>query len=733
MSDLRDRIPGLASGVLAVFSALAACAAPQQEISVSQWAEKHRHVASESGSAAPGKWKNDRAPYLAEVMDACELGNGIRRVVLTGGAQFGKSDAILNSIFHAADTNPRKYLVLLPSLKEVQTYSETKWDCNVAASPRLGGPGGCIFRHKSRSSDGSTQSVKRYRGASLELTTAAASKGLQMRTVACVVGEEIDQYELTDEGAVGVGGDPIVAAEGRMKQYGDDAKTILASTPGFAGRSRIWAEFLASDQRKWFTPCPHEECGAFSILDFGTFSLMEGRPCFSCTACGGVIEASHKKPMNALGVWVPTFEHPEPVETDESEEAASARAKRERNPAPPKTIPAADIDRWRNRDCEGRPRGYHLWEAQSNFSSWSIIWDNWLALKEGRAVKGADIEFAQKTLGIPFEKKVDRPDDERLHGARGVLYPTARIGVPEWAWLVTGAIDVQHNRLEWALYAWGKGGVGARIAFGVIPKNPLTWATWSEDVKRLVDTQVSGPNFRPRLADYWFVDSGGNATENVYNFCMPLQYRPQPVLVIKGDSHDRGDAPALRKGNLVKVRRGGVVIGKVTLWFVGTHGLKARVYEGLAQGIISAESGKLEPRSLHFPKETTREEFKQLTAEHLKKDDPRERGRWEKPQGVANEQLDLCVYAMSAAINAGLDLMDEMQWASLASARAPDKVVAELTPLELLALPDDHPARIAAEVQTPKLEPPPAEGVNRSVTEDDLAAVEAMGAAWGAG
>lgn len=716
-----------------MFAALAACATPEKEMRPSEWAQEHRHVARESGSAAPGPWRNERAPYLVEVMDACEIGNGIRRVVLTGGAQFGKSDAVLNALFHAADRNPRKVLLLLPSLKEVQTYSASKWDCNVAESPRLGGPGGCVFRHKSRSSDGSTQSNKRYRGGDLELTTAAASKGLQMRTVACVVGEEIDQYDTSDEGAVGVGGDPIVAAEGRMKQFGDDAKTILASTPGFHGSSRIWAEYLASDQRKWFTPCPHAECGDFSLLDFGTFGLTEGRATFSCPSCGGVIEASHKKPMNARGVWLATFEHPEPPESDTSDEAAQHRTRRAANPAPPKFIPAGEIDAWRGRDTEGRPRGYHLWEAQSNFSSWSIIWENWTALKEGRAPKGADIEFAQKTLGIPFERKVDRPDDEKLFNARGVIYPTTRLGVPEWASIVTGAIDVQHNRLVWSVYAWGRGGVGARIATGVIPKNPLTWATWSDDAARLVNTQFAGANFTPRLADYWFVDSGGNATENVYNFCMPLQWRAQPVLAIKGDSHDRGHALALRKGNVQKVRRGGTVIGTVTLWFVGTHGLKARVYEGLALGVIAAETGKLEPRSLHYPKEASREEFKELTAEHCAKEDPREPGRWIKPQGVANEQLDLAVYCMSAAVNAMMDTMDAAQWAALASARAPDKVKAELTPLELLALPDDDPVRVAAEVQVPVFDPPPAEGVNQSITQADLDHIEALGRQFAGG
>lgn len=723
-SDLRQRIPGLASGALAVFAALAAVAQPEPDIRPSEWAQAHRIVSPESQSPFPGPWKNERAPYLVEPMDACEVGNGIRRVVLTGGAQFGKTDAVLNSIFHACDTSPRPYLVLLPSLNEVNAWSSLKWDPNVKDTPRLAR---VVYRHKSRSSEGSTNAIKRFRGGRVELATAGASKGLQMRSVACVAADEVDQYDTDEEGRVGVGGDPIVAAEGRMKAYGDDRKTILSGTPGFEGSSRIWAEWLMSDMRKWFTPCPH--CADFHILDFETFSLTEGRPTFSCPGCGGVIEQSHRREMNAGGVWLATFEHPEPPESETGEEADAKRALRQANPAPPKIVPASDIDRWRNRDTEGRARGYHLWEAQSNLSSWAVIWEAWAALQNGTAPAGADIEFAQKTLGVPFARKVDRPDSDKLWDARGVMYPSVKIGVPEWAGLVTGAIDVQHNRLEWAVYAWGRGGVGVRIGFGVIPKNPLTWATWAEDARRLVEMQFRGPAFLPRLPDYWLVDSGGNATDNVYAFCTMLQGRTSPVLCIKGDSHDKGDAPAIRKGSRVKVWREGRVIGKVQLWIVGTHGLKSRVYEGLHLGAMSASTKKFEPRSLHFPAEMSKAEFAQLTAEHLQRDkaNPHGKGRWTRVSAaLANEQLDLAAYCLAGAINAMMDNMNGDAWNTLLSSRAPDKVKSALTPIELLALPDDDPVKIAA--TAPKAEAPEAEGTQAPL---DLAAIEALGRGWG--
>lgn len=717
---LRALIPGLASGFAAVFTAIAAAAQPETELSVSQWAEDHRRVGVESQSPHPGPWKNARAPYLIEPMDACQVGNGVSRVVLTGAAQFGKSEIPLNALGHLIQFDPRGVMVLLPSIEEARTWSRLKWEPTVSATPALASR---VLQRKSRSGEGSTTMVKRFRGGSLEIATAGASKGLQMRTIGFLVCEECDQYDTDKDGRVGVGGDAIDAAEKRMLTFGVDAKTILCSTPGFVENSRITREYLASDMRRWFTPCPH--CFDFSVLDFKTLDLFEGRPVFSCIGCGGVIEETHKRWMNARGRWIPTFTR-EKDETSAGDgpgegegEGLSPASGAEANPPPPKLIPADEIERWAARDCEGRPRGYHLWQAQSNLSAWITIWEGWQKVQAGQA---DEKEFTQKVLGEPWAEKVDRPDHEKLYEARGKLY-RAEGEVPEWASMVTGSIDVQHNRLEWAVYAWGRGGIGARIAKGVIPKNPLDWATWA-DVATLVESKFKGPAYIPRVADYWGIDSGGNATDNVYAFVLGRQHLSTgAVLSLKGASHDKGEHPAIQVGNRVKVKRKGVTIGTVRNYLVGTHGMKSRVYFGLAQGVLSAETKQLERRALLYGREATKQDFKQLTAEHIVRDDPREKGVWQKPQGVANEQLDLAVYCLALAINEGLDRLDDAQWAERHAARAPDLVEQQLTPLERLMKPADD-----GETQQPKLVAPPAEAHGRQgLTEDQRAAIRRMG------
>lgn len=720
MRSLRSILPGLACGFSTVFASIAAHAAPERALSVPEWAQAHRVVSGESGSPLPGKWDNSKTPYLVEPQDACQLGNGVRRVVLTGGAQFGKSEVALNAIAWAIDYEPCKILLLLPSLNETQTYSRSKWEPMVEASPRLRER---VHLMKSRTSDGSTTAVKRFRGGDLELVTAGASKGLQMRTARVVVAEEVSQYDTDEDGNVGVGGDAITAAEGRQETWKEDAKSIYVSTPGFAGRCRITTEYQLSDMRRWYTPCLH--CGDAFVLDITTLHWHEGRACMSCPSCGVVIEEADRTLMNARGFWLPTFEH-----LGESEEA---RAKREANPAPPKIILAADLDtvapfditkgyRFASRDCEGRARGYHLWQGQSELSSWQVVLDKKEKFEAGRYDAK---EYAQKVLGEPFEEIVDRPDADRLYEARGVIYPREGF-VPPWASIVTGFIDCQSNRFEWAVYAWGRGGVGCRVAKGIIAKSPHDMASW-QDVAALLRMEFAGPSYKARRADYWGIDLGGTATDEVYNFV--LANKALNVHALKGASHDGGHAPAYERGTTIKVRWKGVPRGRIIPLITGTHGLKTRIYHGLAQGLESARERKLLPRSIHYGFDATKTDFQQLTAEHLKQDDPRRKGAWVLPSGAANEQLDIAVGCLALAIMEGLDLFDDETWARRHTQRMPPLSETDLTPLERLMQDkadeppvDSEPPPPPAEVVVASLEPPPAEGTMKTGFADDARA-----------
>ena len=66
---------------------------PDERLTVSQWADKHRKLGSKS-SAEPGDWRTDRAPYLRDPMDSLSVSDPCETVVLMFGAQTGKALAL---------------------------------------------------------------------------------------------------------------------------------------------------------------------------------------------------------------------------------------------------------------------------------------------------------------------------------------------------------------------------------------------------------------------------------------------------------------------------------------------------------------------------------------------------------------------------------------------------------------------------------------------------------------
>ena len=60
------------------------------------------------------------------------------------------------------------------------------------------------------------------------------------------------------------------------RTFGHRKKLFLVSTPTIKGLSRIEREYEASDQRRYFVPCPH--CGHMQWLQFERLRWDKGKP-----------------------------------------------------------------------------------------------------------------------------------------------------------------------------------------------------------------------------------------------------------------------------------------------------------------------------------------------------------------------------------------------------------------------------------------------------------------------
>ena len=114
--------------------------------------------------------------------------------------------------------------------------------------------------------------AKEFPGGILVMTGANSAVGLRSLPARYLFLDEIDAYPASADEE----GDPVALAEARTLTFAHRRKMFLVSTPTIQGVSRIEREYLASDQRRFFVPCPH--CGAMQWLRFERLRWDKGRP-----------------------------------------------------------------------------------------------------------------------------------------------------------------------------------------------------------------------------------------------------------------------------------------------------------------------------------------------------------------------------------------------------------------------------------------------------------------------
>jgi phage terminase large subunit GpA-like protein len=695
-------LPGVVDGRRTLFDELARLAKPEVELTVSEFADKYRVVSPESGSPFPGPWRTDRVPYLREPMDCLGPDHPARRVTVKASAQTGKSELGVCWFAFIVDRAPAPMLIVLPTGAEAVKYNRVKLQTMIDASPRI--------RHRvrpenSRDEASSTISFKRFSGGFGQITSASSSKGLQMISVRWLVLDEVSGYLRDVDGR----GSPSSQARARQKAFGDLAKELALSTPGMAGECEISDLFDASDRRRYYIPCPH--CGDFGLLKYDKMLApspsTSNRAAFVCEGCGGVLEEAHRGQMVANGRWVPTWvpDDAEPV---------------------PSVIPAGLIEDYAIPPCTGRIAGHEpgfaIWSAYSPMESWSDIFARGLAARADPAMLKV---FTQQDLGEPFEPKNDTPDWEKLLGARK---PWKRGVVPWPASVLTGFIDVQGNRLEWGLWAWGEGFCGWLVDRGVIAHaytEDEAWAAIDALTSRRWPTAGGGE----LDVMHWGCDTG-SFSQALYD---RLSVR-HALLATKGDN--RPSAAPLKKTRAdLRDHRGRAIAGRrINLALIGGFDIKLSVYEGLRSLVAGPEpGGAWRPGTLHLPDWIGEDELRQLTAEVLI--DPREykagaankrrgaliktgeRREWRKKPHQPNEALDIVVGARALAWGEGAGQLTGSEWRERAA-----KAHGALEQPTLFSAPLVAP-------RPPAETPSPARGVGEEQLEQIQRAVEALGAA----
>jgi phage terminase large subunit GpA-like protein len=615
-----DRGPGQAyDGEADIIRAWARGLAPDPLLTVSEWADRHRVLSSRASSEA-GRYRTDRTPYMRAIMDALSPSHPARRIVFMKAAQVGATEAGNNWIGYCVHQAPGPFLAVQPTTDLAKRLSQQRIEPLIEECPELRE---LILPARSRDS-GNTVLAKRFAGGQLVLTGANSAVGLRSMPARWLFLDEVDAYEGDVEGE----GDPIALAEARTRTFGHRAKVFLVSTPTIKGLSRIEREYEASDQRRYFVPCPH--CSHMQWLKFERLRWAKGRPEtaeYVCEACECGIAEHHKTAMLAAGEWRATAV-----------------------PANPHVI------------------GFHLSGLYS-----PVGWLSWATIaREWEAAQGNDaaLKAAKNTLlGETWQERGEAPDWQRLYERR----EDWRIGtVPSRSLFLTAGVDVQRDRIEVDIWAWGRGLESWLVDHIVIPRSSRGMggpedSEWAALTALLARTWPHANGCNIGLAKL-AIDTGYEAPA-VYAWARKAGHAQ--VAAIKGVEGFNRPAPVAGPTHVDLTEGGKKLRRGARLWTVAVATFKSEAYRFLRLPKPTDEeiaAGSKWPAGyVHLPRGVDAEWVKQLVAEQLvtvKTKRGFQRLEWQKLR-ERNEALDCRVYARAAAWIAGVDRWTEAMWRDL--------------------------------------------------------------------
>ena len=591
---------------------------PDPLLNISEWADKYR-VLSQKASAEPGKWRTSRTPYLKEIMDCLSPYSGIERVVFMKGAQIGGTEVGNNFLGYIVHLSPGPVMLVMPTVDGAKRTSKTRIDPMFAAIPELK----CVISDRRSKDASNTTLMKEFQGGVLVLTGANSAIGLRSMPVRYIFLDEIDAYKGDVEGE----GDPVNLAIKRTSTF-NRRKIFMVSTPTIQSVSRIEYEYEQSDQRHYMVPCPY--CNKRQLLKWKQIHWEDDDPqtaVYICEYCGGIIEEHLKTWMLENGIWE-------------------------------KSNPSSKI------------AGFHLSSLYS-----PVGWFSWAdAVKQFLDAKNKDNllkVWVNTVLGETWLEKGEAPEWQILFDKREDYQQEL---VPSGGLFLTAGADVQKDRIECEVVAWGRNRESWSVGYFIINGDTAREDVWNEltEFSRRYFEHSSGA----MLPISRFAIDSGFATQQVYNWV-----RKQPLnfaMAVKGT--DSGVTPLGLPTkvdlniNGKKLRRGAKV------WAVGTSILKSELYQFLR--LTQNEDESFPAGYCHFPKYDS-EYFKQLTAEQLVTKVVRgyQKREWQKTR-ERNEALDCRVYARAASISFGIEQFSEIKWRNLEKALIPEKQEATEIPVK---------------------------------------------------
>jgi phage terminase large subunit GpA-like protein len=568
---------------------------PLPRLSMSQWAEKYR-VLSPEATANHGPWLNTMVPYLPEIMDAVS-DRTTQEIVVVSPSQAAKTELILNAIGYFIHQEPSPMLCVQPTVETAESFSKDR----VAPMIRdCGALNALVAPARSRESNNTILS-KSYAAGQLDMTGANAPSGLAMRPKRVILLDERDRHPRS----AGTEGDVKAIARARTRSFQRRRKIVEVSSPTSAEESLIWPSYLEGTQEVYEVPCP--DCGYWQTLHFdrlkwqidGVGKVDPVSVAYECAACEYRMPAREKGALLRAGRWTST---------------ADAR------------VP--------------HKRSFHIHGLVAAFALWEEVAQEFVTAngQKDPAMRAEMLRaFFNTTLGELYRDQTAETVKSTIL-ARAKRYDSAddlapiTWHVPRDAAILTAGVDLQHDRGEIVVRAWGVGETSWLVERAILrgdTSQPEWWARLDDfrTTRRWIHERGALMAIRSLT-----IDAGdGTHSKAVYTYCSPrLAFH---VYAIKGSSNPT--APMV-PSKPTKVKPG-------RLYILGVHAIMDRLYRRLGMDEVG-------PGYLHLNQHADDDYVTQLLSMRRRIDEKTRKRKWEATPGVRNEVADCETYAYAALL-----------------------------------------------------------------------------------
>lgn len=594
---------------------------PPARLSLSQWADDHRWLPRETSSEY-GPWRTSRFPFLKRIMDCLSPQSKARKIIVAKGAQLGFTEIHINWIMYVADHMPAPSVYIQGTLEAVKDFNIEKLQPSIKATNKVATSLG-----ESKAVELSDSALKKaFPGGFWAMGGANSDKFLRGKSIQNAGIDEEDSYKagISDQGS------PIAMLRKRLANF-PQSKEFRTSTPTIKETSTIWPAFEAGSMEYFYLPCPfcNPENGRHEALFVLTWDQIKYSDTIDpvtnlptdvwceCPHCGGIIDEYQKTWMLENGRWLSSKGN----EDGELYEVGDVE------------YPSFHISSFYS------PFGFFSWrDAVAEFFEYKRTRD-----------KNLLQVFENQTCGLPYSLTgqdvsstwAESHKEDYVDPGTGEIFD-----VPLGGLALTAGVDIQADRIECEVVAWGLGGESWSVDYAVF------WGATDYLGNRFgVDENTGQPTVWKQLDDYlgrtWNHASGSRMP--VECTCIDSGYRSEPVHIFCRLREGRRIFPVKGRAGLASghIQRPKRRHERFATWqfIVFVDEVKDKVYQSL---MVEAPG----PGYSHFPNKDVynRQYFEGLTAEN--REIKIVRGQkilvWNCPDGARNEPLDCRVYALAA-------------------------------------------------------------------------------------